>query len=184
MSEPRPPLTTTTSILPAMLVVGVALGTLVIFLIIDLVTSPRVTPSSPRVAIVGGMGLDAHNAGLRACQSPGTPPSNISGALVLPVSTHSQGAAVHANSGAGDYDCLRHFTTRTSAGALLGFYEAHLESQGWSLFSTGTSHALAQMLFQKAGSDTFYWVAGVTVNSSSNGRLSWTFRIYQNSSTI
>ena len=184
MSDSRPPLTTTTSILPAMIVIGVAVLTLVTFLVINLVTSQKVTSSTSPVAIVGGLHLDPANLTLRACAQAGSPPGNIAGALVVPVRTTSSGPAVHANGGAGDYDCLRHLSSAAAAGEVLGFYRTRLESQGWSLFSSGSPHALAQLLFQKAGSDTFYWVVGVTINSRTRSATSWTFRIYQNSSMI
>ena len=184
VSDSRPPLTTTTSILPAMIVVAVAVLTLGIFLVINVVTSQRVTTTTTPVAIVGGLALDPRNLSLHACEQAGSPPGNIIGALVLPVHTTPAGTAIHANGGAGDYDCLRHFTSAANAGEVLGFYRARLESQGWSLFSSGSAHAIAQLLFQKAGSDTFYWVVGVTINSSSSSATSWTYRIYQNSAMI
>lgn len=184
MSDSRPPLTTTTSILPAMIVVAVAVLTLGIFLVINLVTSQKVTTTTAPVAIVGGLELDPTNFVLRACAQDGSPPGNIASALVVPVHTASAGGAIHANGGAGDYDCLRHLLSTDSAGQILGFYRTRLESQGWSLFSSGSSHAIGQLLFQKAGSDTFYWVVGVTINSRTSTSTSWTYRIYQNSSMI
>ena len=184
MSDSRPPLTTTTSILPAMIVIGVAVLTLGIFLVINLATSQKVTSTSTSVAIVGGLNLDPSNPALRACAQGGSPPGNIAGSLVLPVATTSTGPAIHANGGAGDFDCLRHLSSAAGAGQILGFYRARLESQGWTLFSSGSPHAIAQLLFQKAGSDTFYWVVGVTINARTDTSTSWTFRIYQNSSMI
>jgi hypothetical protein len=66
----------------------------------------------------------------------------------------------------------------------LSFYKTQLEARGWSLFSSGASNGSPQYLFQKAGSDTFYWVIGITVDSSTSTSTSWTFRIYQNSEAI
>jgi hypothetical protein len=67
---------------------------------------------------------------------------------------------------------------------LLGYYSAQLKARGWNLFSQGASNGSPQDLFQKAGSDTFYWVIGVTVTSSSATSTHWTYQIYQNSETI
>ncbi len=184
MSDSRPPLTTTTSIMPAMIVVGIAVATLVIFMVINIIANPRVVPTTQPIAIVGGLTLDPTNTALSACAQAGSPPGNITGALVLPVATTATSSAIHANGGAGDYDCLRHFTSHASAGSILGFYRTRLGAQEWSLFSSGSSHALAQLLFQKAGSDTFYWVVGVTINATAHGDTTWTYRIYQNSSMI
>ena len=167
-----------------MIVVGIAVATLAIFMVINIIANPRVTPTTQPVAIVGGLALDPTNAVLDACAQAGSPPSNIAGSLVVPIDTTATSAPVHANGGAGDYDCLRHLSSRAGAGAILGFYRTRLEAQGWSLFSSGSSHAVAQLLFQKAGSDTFYWVVGVTINANVKDHTLWTFRIYQNSSMI
>ena len=61
------------------------------------------------------------------------------------------------------------------------FFDAQLEARGWSLFSKGASNGEPQSLFQKAGSDGFYWEVGVTVTKTSASTVYWTFRIYQNS---
>lgn len=167
-----------------MIVVGIAVVTLAIFMVINIVANPRVTATTQPIAIVGGLAIDSANYALDACAQAGTPPTNIADSLVLPVATSSTSSAIHANGGAGDYDCLRHFSSHAGPGAILGFYRTRLEAKGWSLFSSGSSHALGQLLFQKAGSDTFYWVVGVTINEKVVGHTLWTFRIYQNSSMI
>ncbi|HUX04219.1 MAG TPA: hypothetical protein VMV53_04850 [Acidimicrobiales bacterium] len=185
MSEAKPPLTTTTSIVPAMIVLLIAAGTLVVFLAINFIANPRVATSSTTVPIVvGALALDQANPVLHGCIQAGSPPSNVIGSLIVPVKTSATGAIVHPNGGAGDYDCLRPLATTASPGELLGFYSAQLQAQGWSLFSHGSSHAVAQLLFQKAGSDTFYWIVGITVNAVHGNTSQWTFRIYQNSSSI
>src|ERR1039458_6739484 len=74
--------------------------------------------------------------------------------------------------------------TPTNSASLLNFYKTQLEALGWSLFSQGSSNGSPQSLFQKAGNDGFYWVAGITVTKSSSDLVHWTFRIYQNSETV
>ena len=184
MSDRRPPLTTTTSIWPAALVVGVAVVMLVIFLAIDVIANPSVAPTTTVPVVVGGLPTAPSNAVIAGCAQPGTPPANILGALIVPVGTRPAGPILHPNSGAGDYDCLRTLVTTTRASNLLGFYSAHLQADGWSLFSRGSASGEPQLLFQKAGSDTFYWVVGVTVSATPHGAVVWTYRIYQNSSAI
>jgi hypothetical protein len=182
---PRPPLTTTTSILPAMIVVGVAVATLAIFLTINLVANPRVTTTHTTLPIiVGGLAQDPANHALSGCQQAGNPPSDIATALMLPVDTVATGATRHRNAGAGEYDCERAFSSATSSARLLGFYRAHLEARGWHLFSRVSGGGQPQLLFQRAGSDTFYWVVGVTVTQHRPSTTRWTFRIYQNSAAI
>ena len=181
----KPPLTTTTSILPAMAVLIIAVVTLVTFLAINFIANPRVTTSSTTVPIVvGALPIDSASTVLHGCAQAGSPPGNIVGSLIVPVRTTPAGATLHPNGGAGDYDCLRQLATTASPGELLGFYSAQLQAQGWSLFSRGSSHAVAQLLFQKAGSDTFYWIVGVTVTAVHGPSSLWTFRIYQNSSSL
>ncbi len=180
----KPPLTTTTSIWPAAAVVGIGLVTLVVFMLINLVANPTVTTPTTVPIVVGGLATAKSNAAVAGCQQPGTPPSNISGALFVPVGTKPVSATVHANGGAGDYDCYRDLVTSTSAGSLLGYYRTHLEALGWNLFSSGATSGQPQLLFQKAGSDTFYWVVGITVQRSTRRVIHWSYRIYQNSSTL
>ena len=181
----KPPLTTTTSIKPAMTVLGVAIGTLVIFLVINLIANPKVTTTSSAIpVVVGGLATDPSNIALAGCRQSGNPPSDIAPAMTVPVRTIAVSPVRHRNGGAGDYDCLRTLVTRTSAGSLLGYYQSHLTVRGWNLFSQGSGDGAPQMLFQKAGSDTFYWVIGITVNHQHDSTVQWTFRIYQNSSAI
>jgi hypothetical protein len=89
------------------------------------------------------------------------------------------------NLGAGDFDCVLPLTTtHASASSLISFFNAQLEARGWNLFSKGASNGDPQSLFQKAGSDGFYWEVGVTVTKSSASSVQWTFQIYQNSETV
>jgi hypothetical protein len=182
--EVRPPLTTTTSILPAAIVLGVAVVTLVIFLAINFIANPRVkSPSTTLPVIVGGLAAETGHL-LGGCVQAGSPPANIATALVVPVTTVTTAATSHPNSGAGDYDCEQALKTSAGSGKVLGFYSAQLPARGWDLFSRGSSSGQAQLLFQKAGSDTFYWVIGVTVQHAANDVTYWDFRIYQNTSGI
>ena len=185
-SKPKPPLTTTTSILPAAAVLGVAVLMLAIFMFINLVTDQGVSTTTTIPVIVGGVSVDHSSTLLANCESPGTLPSNIVGGVIVPVTTRSRGPFQMPNSGAGDFDCYRPLATASSASALLGFYRAQLEARGWALFSSGASNGAPQYLFQKAGSDTFYWIIGITVDTgaSSTTSTAWTFRIYQNSESI
>ncbi|MDH2903684.1 MAG: hypothetical protein PXZ08_07025 [Actinomycetota bacterium] len=182
----RAPLTTTTSILPAAAVLGLAALTLAVFMVINLVANQGVTTTTTIPVIVGGLSVDHSSSLLNDCVPPSTIPANIVGGVVVPVSTRARGPFQMPNSGAGDFDCYRPFTSTTSASALLGFYKTQLEARGWSLFSSGAKNGAPQYLFQKAGTDTFYWIIGVTVDPalSNATSTSWTFRIYQNSEAI
>ncbi|MBW4030346.1 MAG: hypothetical protein HIU57_06670 [Acidobacteria bacterium] len=185
-TKPQPPLTTTTSILPAAAVLALAIAMLAVFMVINLVTNQGVSTTTTIPVVVGGLGVDPSSSLLANCKTPGTPPSNIATGVVVPVRTESRGPFQLPNSGAGDFDCFRPLVTSASASSLLSFYRSQLEARGWSLFSSGASNGSPQYLFQKAGSDTFYWVIGVTVATAASTATStaWTFRIYQNSSAI
>ncbi len=188
MKSPKvaPPLTTTTSIWPAAAVLGVAVVMLVVFMFINLVADQGVATTTTIPVVVGGLGVDPTSTLLANCEPPGSIPANIAAGVVVPQGTRARGPFALPNSGAGDFDCFRPLVSSTSASALLGFYKAQLEVRGWNLFSSGAANGAPQFLFQKAGSDTFYWIIGITVQPSTSSPTStdWTFRIYQNSSAI
>ena len=188
MSIPRPPLTTTTSLWPAASVVLLAVAMLAGFMIINLATSTPVATTTTLPLIVGGLpvqtGASSGAQLLGGCHQAGSPPQNIVGSFLLPVGSQARGAFTIVNQGAGEFDCHRSFVTKTSAAKLLGFYAGQLQARGWNNFSSGASDGQPQLLFQKAGTDTFYWVLGITVNHASAGAINWTFRIYQNSAAI
>ncbi|MBW4079389.1 MAG: hypothetical protein HIU84_12950 [Acidobacteria bacterium] len=181
---PRPPLTTTTSIWPAAAILGIAVVMLALFMGINLIANQGVATTTTIPVIVGGLAPAPSTALLANCQQPSNPPSNIAPALLMPQSTRANGAFTMPNAGAGDFDCYRSFITTAPANQVLAFYSSELESRGWSLFSQGASNGAPQSLFQKAGSDTFYWVVGITVTSSNAHSTHWTYRIYQNSAAI
>jgi len=185
-SKPQPPLTTTTSIWPAAAVLGVAVVMLAIFMIINLVADQGVTPTTTIPVVVGGLNVNSASTLMSGCITAGATPSNIIPGVIVPVGTSARGPVQQPNSGAGDFDCYRALATTSSPATLLSFYKAQLEARGWSLFSSGASNGSPQYLFQKAGSDTFYWIIGVTVNTASStpSSTAWTFRIYQNSEAI
>jgi hypothetical protein len=181
----KPPLTTTTSIWPAAAVLILAVVMLFVFMAINIISDQGVSTTSTTIpVVVGGLGTDTASIVLQNCHQPSNPPSDITSALIVPVGTRSTGPSVLPNEGAGDFDCYRPLATTANATSLLAYYSAHLEALGWNLFSTGAANGSPQSLFQKGGSDGFYWVVGITVNSSSKSATDWTFRIYQNSETI
>lgn len=186
--EPKPPLTTTTSLWPAAAVLGLAVVMLVVFLVINVVADQGVTKETTTTlaVVVGGLQRETSpGPALTYCLQTKEVPSNIADAFVMPQGTAPTGGANTPNSGAGDFDCYEPMATLgASSAALIKFYDAQLEARNWSLFSSGASNGDPQSLFQKAGDDGFYWVVGVTVTKTSAAKVDWTFRIYQNSETI
>jgi hypothetical protein len=184
---PRPPLTTTTSLWPAGLILGLAVVMLGVFLLIDFATNKGVVTVPTTIpTVVGGLSLDAKpGAALQYCLQSEEVPGNIDSAFIVPEKTVPRPGANTPDLGAGEYDCYEPMaTTGASSGALIKFFDTQLEARGWSLFSKGASNGDPQSLFQKAGSDGFYWELGVTVNKSTASHVDWTFTIYQNSDTV
>jgi hypothetical protein len=183
--EPRAPLTTTTSIWPAAGVLIFAVVVLAVFMVINLLSDQGVstTPTTLPV-VVGGLQIAPSSAVLDYCTSASEIPSNIDDVFIVPKGTTSLKGGNIPNAGAGDFDCYQPLVTTANRASLLKFYKSQLEARGWNLFSSGASNGSPQSLFQKAGNDGFYWVAGITVTKSSNNLVHWTFRIYQNSETV
>jgi hypothetical protein len=182
--RPKAPLTTTTSIWPAAAVLGIAVVMLVVFMLINAVSDQSVTTTTTVPTVVGGLAKSPNANALSYCLHTSEIPTNITGAFIVPVTTTIEPGANIPNAGAGDFDCYQPLSTTTNSGSLLAFYATQLEARGWSLFSRGASNGRPQSLFQKGGNDGFYWVVGITVNTTSNGRVHWTYRIYQNSESI
>jgi hypothetical protein len=183
--QPRAPLTTTTSIWPAAGVLIFAVVVLVVFMIINLISDQGVTkPQTTLPVVVGAIAKAPSAAVLNFCTSRSEIPSNIDDVFLVPVGTTAKSAGSIPNAGAGDFDCYQPLVTTTNSASLLKFYKSQLEVRGWDLFSQGSSKGSPQSLFQKAGNDGFYWVAGITVTKSMSNSVDWTFRIYQNSETV
>ncbi len=173
-----------TSIWPAATVLIVAVSTLAIFLVINAVTSTS-TVTTTTVAVVGGLNTSTDLTLTDGCSSAGSPPSDIRHALIVPVTARLTAHKI-VNQGAGDYDCYLDYRTSSSGPDVIAFYKDHIAALGWKLFSSGHSsggHHGQQVLFQIAGSDSFYWVYGVTIESTGRS-TSYRIRIYQNNSLI
>lgn len=185
---PKAPLTTTTSIWPAASVIGIALVVLVVFMGINLVAGKGVATTTTVPVVVGGVNpasVTQDSSVLGYCEHYSEIPSNIVSGFILPEGSVTNGLGNVPNAGAGEFDCRQPVRTNGhTSSEVLAFYADQLAARGWNLFSKGASNGAPQYLFQKAGSDTFYWVMGVTVTKRGANFTNWTFRIYQNSSTI
>jgi hypothetical protein len=184
---PKPPVTTTTSIWPAAAILGLAVVMLGVFLLVDFVTSKGVVPAATTLpVVVGGLSRDANpTPALKYCLQSEEVPANIDSAFVVPDNTVPRTGANTPDLGAGEFDCIEPMsTTNATSAQIISFFNAQLEARGWSLFSKGASNGDPQSLFQKAGSDGFYWELGITVTKSTASHVNWTFEIYQNSDTV
>jgi hypothetical protein len=187
MSEtPQPPLTTTTSLKPAAVVLGIAAFVLVFFTTINIVANPTVHSTTTIPIVVGALPIDTTSSLLLECQLPENPPSDISNSLLIPTLSSAESPIRWRGKGPGGYDCARDILTAASPSELLGFYKSQLQARGWKAFSQGDGYhsKQPQMLFQKSGSDTFYWILGVSVMTSTANSTVFTFRVYQGASLI
>ena len=178
---PRPPLTTTTSLKPAATVLIAAIVMLSVFIGINLVADQTTSAPPTTVIVLGGLLVDTHSSALHGCRFVDLPPDNIVTGLIVPTGTSSLSPANLRSAASGSYDCSVTLTANHPQGQILGFYLHHLEALGWTVFSQGPAVRTGgeQYLFNKAGSDTFYWIAGVTIDTQSAQSTSWTVRFYQ-----
>jgi hypothetical protein len=181
---PRPPLTTTTSIKPAASILLLAVVMLGVFMIINGVADRGVRSPSTTVAVVGGLAVDHASRVLAPCELPGAPPSNIKPSYIVPVGATAVGGVDLRSADPGAYDCSQLLRAPYPQSEILGFYKDQLLARGWALFSRGRAvHGGGeQFLFQKAGSDSFYWIGGVTIERTARHSTSWTLRFYQDNS--
>ena len=185
MSDSRPPFGTTTSILPAASILGIAIGVLAIFLTLNIIASPRVSSTSTIPIVVGGLPVASGTSTFATtCNANQLVPDDVVRDLLLPVRTTQVHAPRVLNAGAGDFDCTADYRTTATSGEILGFFDDQLRVRGWHHFSTGSSKGEPQFLFQKSGSDGFYWIIGVTVTRSTSTTSTWTYRVYQSSETV
>jgi hypothetical protein len=178
---------------PAMIVLGLAVGILVLFGVMAVVSGQQPTTSTaPTPPVhVKGTSLQAVAAApaLHAIERPGTPPGNIMNALTVPSSALSHGFADNTTS-AGQYDEQVRFTVPTSEGAVVSFYRTEFTAKGWKIVDVGPAKGTTgavEVLAQKAGDDGWYWEAGVVAspttfsNAGTSGAEStpFTLRLFQ-----
>jgi hypothetical protein len=169
------------------MILGLAVIMIGVFLLVDFATNKGiVTVPTTIPTVVGGLPLDAKpGPGLKYCLQAEEVPSNLNDSFIVPENTVPRPGANTPDLGAGEYDCYEPMaTTHATANQLVTFFDSQLEARGWDLFSRTASNGKPQSLFQKAGSDGFYWELGITVTKSTAAKVDWTFTIYQNSDTI
>ncbi len=176
---PSAPPSKMTSILPAAAVVLVAVGTLALFAVVDVLTSGRTTPTTvPQ--IVGTLELGHTSLFAHAVQDE-TPPQDVASGLVVPAGTRLVAELTTGGGGPGNYDLKLRLRVDAPRARLLGFYRSELGALGWALYSVsgGSTAESAELLFQKAGSDQNYWELGVDATATSPRVTTFTFRLFE-----
>ena len=156
---------------------------LLLFVLINAVFDQGTTTPTT-VIVVGGLPVATNNPTLTACQLPGFPPADIASGLIVPQGALPAGPVNHHSGDPGSFDCSRAVSAPYGQAKILGFYDNHLRGLGWTNFSRGNAPngGGSQFLYEKAGSDTFNWIEGVTVTSTEGSRTTWTVRLYQDNS--
>ena len=188
MSAPAPqspaikaPPVHTTSILPAASVVLVAVVMLVIFAFLNVFDASTTTATTLPV-IVGGLPQAATTNVFDSFKDPGILPGDVAAALVVPATTTLVRGVTTGGGGVANYDRQVDLSVVAQRAPLLGFYRSHLEALGWRLISRGTSTGGgAQLLFLKAGSDGWYWEAGVVAQRTAGAVTAFSYRLIQES---
>ena len=123
-APPSPP-RGNTSIKPAMVVLGIAAGILVLFGAMAILSSQgpstSTTPSAPVPVKGTSLRSVAAATALKPIEHPDTPPGNIVNALTVPVGAVAHGFADNST-GAGQYDEQMRFSLGASEATLVTFY--------------------------------------------------------------
>jgi hypothetical protein len=163
---------------PALLVVGIAAGLVLVFGVLAVVSSQGSgnsagTSGTSAPTKVEGTSLLAVPAakGLKPIEHTDTPPGNIIDTLSLP-----QGATVlsvtNNTTSANQYDEQMQFSVSASEAAVVDFYRVELAAKGWKLSGVNPATNLPggiEVLAQKGGDDGWYWEAGAVVSPTTFG---------------
>jgi hypothetical protein len=163
---------------PALVVVGIAAGLLLLFGIASAVTGTSSPPKPSRPASAGrplkGTSLRAEPAAglLQAIERPGTPPADVLQSLFLPVGATKVSSKPW--DGETQFNGEVAFRSAASQAAVVGFFRAELSASGWSISSVGPARGQAgatEVLAQRSSTDGWYWGVGVVVSPTtfSNG---------------
>jgi hypothetical protein len=171
-----PPVRRSPGMRPALLVLGIAAGLVVVFGVLAGVsgggTHGTVGPTAPtRVKGTSLLAVPADKA-LGPIEQPGTPPDNIIDALTLPRGA-AAGSFKDNNTSSTQYDEQMRFSVNASEGTVVDFYKVELKAKGWSIFSVGSTRDLpggVEVLAQKGGTDGWYWEVGAVVSPTTFGR--------------
>lgn len=175
---PTPPPVRSVSILPAAAVLGVALLTLLVFGLANTIGGSTTTSTTLPI-VVGGLPMGSTPL-FGTWTQTGAIPGNVTSALIAPAGARLIGAVTTGGGGAGQFDAEDRLVVDASRERLLGFYRSNLVARGWKVISeSGTPHGGAELLFQKAGTDGFYWEAGVNALAPSRAVTPYTFRMFQ-----
>jgi hypothetical protein len=179
---PVAPRSSRTSILPAAAVLGLAVVMLVVFGLMNMVVSSSTTPTTLPV-ILGGLKADpaAARTVFTGWVGDDEPPANVASGVIAPEGARRVGVVTTGGGAAtsGAFDLEDRVVVTAPRARVLGFYRTQLEAHGWRLISSSGGASGDVLLFQIAGSDGFYWEAGVTAQATGPSATTYTYRIIQ-----
>ncbi len=171
---------------PAMIVLGIAVALVAAMFVaaaFDTGSAPTTTVRS--VTLADGTVVRLTTAGdvLAPIVADELPPSDIIGALEVPVGTAQAGGAVDTDQNAGQYDRTMPLSVELDSDEVTETFQVLLPRLGWQVISTGTDPYAAgdtEVLAKRASSDGYYWEAGVVVSPTNNaGTTPFSVRVFQ-----
>lgn len=160
-----PPPGNPTSILPAMVVLAVAAGTIALFAIVNVIFSSD-PPSSKDLKPQRFASVAAAPA-LASVLQPGIPPKDIVASLRFPVGASFERELRAGGSRGGSFDGYVEVKSNLTQGWLYAFFRDQLNRRGWEVFNQGSiSRQRVEVLARRAGGDGFMWQLGVDISPS------------------
>jgi len=189
-APPLPPVRRSPGMKPALVVLAVALVVVLGFGLTAAFHGPsKTTPRSAAPTKVPGTPLLAVPAAdmLKPIERPGSPPANIVNALTVPKGTVATNHGSGGTSTTGYDDTIDLRVPGATQAAVVAFYKAELNTDGWKRISVGPATNqpnVTQVLAQAAGDDGWYWEIGALVSPTvfGNGTTQatpFTIRLFQ-----
>lgn len=165
-----------------MAVLVIAVVTLALFALVDLVTAQSTTTTTVPGVVIGGLPTATHSTIFSGDSGDGVPPSNVASALVVPRGTRLVKVLPTGSCAcAGDYSISYELSVRAPRAELLGYYVGHLGALGWDAYSKSSApDGLGyEDLFQIEGTDGNYWELGVIAKPTVGGVTTFQFRLFE-----
>lgn len=164
---PRPARAALPSIRPALVVVAIAAGLVLLFGIGAVIEGGSAPKPAPHPTHVAGTPLTAEpaRAPLRPIETAGTPPTGVLRATVVPKGATRTGSSPWTRTT--QFSAKVDFEVSASQAAVVDFYRAELKARGWSspdVTATQPPKGATELLAQRASADGWYWEVGVVVS--------------------
>lgn len=166
-SAPPPRRAAVPSVRPALIVVGIAAGLVVLFGVGAALEGGSAPATAHHSAHVSGTSLTAEPATkpLHPIEILGTPPTDVLGAVVVPKGATRTGATPW--DGTTQFSGTVDFSLSATQAAVVDFYRSALKGRGWSKPDVSAAQApkgATEVIAQRASADGWYWEIGVVVS--------------------